>query len=134
MTAQDDAELVRHGYEAFIAGDMVWMNEHLHENIVWHVPGHNVFSGDHKGREAVLAFFAQTVSLVLPEFDIHDITASDDHVVAILSITWRRNDNGETLEAERTVQIFHVLNGEALEVWTLAEDPARFDTFIEGAS
>jgi uncharacterized protein len=134
MTAQEDADLVRHGYEAFIAGDMVWMNEHLHENIVWHVPGHNVFSGDHKGREAVLAFFAKSVSLVLPEFDIHDITASDDHVVAILSITWRRNDNGETLEGERIVQIFHVLNGEALEVWTLAEDPARFDQFIEGAS
>jgi hypothetical protein len=28
MSAQGDAELVRRGYEAFIAGDMEWLNEH----------------------------------------------------------------------------------------------------------
>src|SRR5262249_24668448 len=83
MSAQEDAELVRRGYDAFIAGDMEWMNEHLHENIVWHVPGDNRFSGDHRGREAVLALFANLVSVVVPEFDIHDVVASDDHVVVL---------------------------------------------------
>jgi uncharacterized protein len=38
MSAQEDAELVRRGYEAFIAGDMEWLNGHLHKNVVWHVP------------------------------------------------------------------------------------------------
>ena len=66
MSAQDDAELVRKGYEAFIAGDMVWLNEHLHENVVWHVPGHNVTSGDYRGRENVLGYFAKTVQIVRP--------------------------------------------------------------------
>jgi ketosteroid isomerase-like protein len=79
------------GYDAFIAGDMEWMNEHLHENIVWHVPGNNVLSGDYTGRENVLAFLAKSVQIVLPEFDFHGIIASDDHVVALLNITWRRN-------------------------------------------
>ena len=133
MTAQEDAELVRHGYEAFIAGDMEWMNEHLYENIVWHVPGDNVLSGDYHGRENVLAFFAKSLTIALPEFDIHDVVASDDHVVALLDITWRRNDNGTTLE-DKNVQIFHVSNGQALEVWTMSEDPAKFDQFLEGAS
>lgn len=133
MTAQEDAELVRHGYDAFIAGDMEWMNEHLHENIVWHVPGNNVLSGDYKGRESVLAFFAKSVQIALPEFDFHDIVASDDHVVALLNVTWRRNDNGETLQGH-IVQTFHIGNGQALEVWTMNEDPAKFDQFLDGAS
>lgn len=133
MTAQEDAELVRRGYDAFIAGDMEWMNEHLHENIVWHVPGNNVLSGDYSGRENVLAFFARSVQIALPEFDFHDIVASEDHVVALLSVTWRRNDNGETFE-DRIVQIFHIGAGQALEVWTMNSDPSRFDQFIGAAT
>jgi len=132
MPAQEDAELVRKGYEAFIAGDMEWMNEHLHENVVWHVPGHNVLSGDHKGREAVLAFFAKSVTIALPEFDIHDIVASDDHVVALLNITWRKVGNEETLQ-DKVTQVFHLSQGQALEVWTMADDQDAFDRFVGGA-
>jgi ketosteroid isomerase-like protein len=133
MSAQQDAELVRRGYEAFIAGDMEWLNEHLHENVVWHVPGNNLMSGDYRGREDVLAFFARSVQIALPEFDIHDIVASDDHVVALSTIRWRRNDNNETFE-DRLGQVFHLEGGHVLEVWTMGEDLAGFDRFLEGAS
>jgi hypothetical protein len=63
---------------------------------------------------------------------MHDIVASDDHVVAILTIRWRRNDNGGTFE-DRNVQVFHVDNGQAIEVWTMEEDQAGFDDFLKGA-
>ena len=133
MSAQEDAELVRRGYEAFIAGDMEWLNEHLHENVVWHVPGNNLTSGDYRGREDVLAFFARTVQIALPEFDMHDIVASDDHVVALSKIVWRRNDNSETFE-DHIGQVFHLDGGQVLEVWTMGEDLAGYDRFLEGAS
>ena len=133
MSAQEDADLVRKGYDAFIAGDMVFLNEHLHENVVWHAPGTNLLSGDHKGREAVLAFFARSVQIALPEFQIHDIVASDDHVVGLLTITWRRNDNNETF-VDHVSQVFHLDGGQVLEVWTMSEDLAGFDRFLEGAS
>src|SRR5205809_6019077 len=110
MAAHDDAELVRKGYEAFIAGDMEWLNEHLHENVVWHVPGHNETSGDYRGRESVLGYFAKSVQIALPGFEMHDIVASDDHVVALTTIRWRRNDNVETFE-DRIAQAFHLLAG-----------------------
>lgn len=132
MSAHEDAELVRRGYEAFIAGDMVWLNEHLHENVVWHAPGKNLLSGDYHGREDVLAYFARSVVIALPEFEIHDIVASDDHVVGLLTITWRRNDNNETFE-DHTGQVFHLDRGQVLEVWTMGEDLAGFDRFLEGA-
>ena len=133
MSAKDDAELVRRGYEAFIAGDMEWLNEHLHENVVWHVPGHNLTSGDYRGREAVLGFFARSVQIALPEFEIHDIVASDDHVVVLTTIRWRRNDNGGTWEG-RIGQVFHLEGGRVIEVWTMGEDLGGFDQFLEGVS
>jgi len=132
MSAQEDAELVRRGYEAFIAGDMEWLNEHLHENVVWHVPGTSVLAGDYRGRESVLAFFAKSVQVALPEFDIHDVAATEDHVVALVSIQWRRNDNNETF-SDRVAQVFHLDNGQAIEVWTMSEDQPGFDRFLEGA-
>jgi uncharacterized protein len=133
VSAQEDAKLVRKGYEAFIAGDMVWLNEHLHENVVWHVPGHNLTSGDYRGREDVLAYFAKSVQIALPEFEIHDVVASDDHVVVLTTIRWRRNDNSETFE-DRIGQVFHLDGGQVLEVWTIGEDLAGFDKFLEGVS
>jgi ketosteroid isomerase-like protein len=133
MSAHDDAQLVRRGYEAFIAGDMEWLNEHLHENVVWHAPGHNLLSGDYHGRENVLAFFARSVQIALPEFDMHDVVASDDHVVALVTVRWRRNDNGESFE-DRSGQVFHLDGGRVLEVWTMGENLEGFDQFLEGAS
>jgi ketosteroid isomerase-like protein len=133
MSAQDDAELVRKGYDAFIAGDMEWLNDHLHENVVWHVPGHNLLSGDYRGRENVLAFFARSVQIALPEFDMHDVVASDDHVVALATTRWRRHDNGETFE-DHVGQVFHLDGGKVIEVWTMGEDLAGLDEFLEGVS
>jgi uncharacterized protein len=129
MSAQEDAELVRRGFEAFIAGDMEWMNEHLDENIVWHVPGNNQFSGAHRGRDAVLAFFANSVAVALPEFDIHDIVASEDHVVALLNVNWKRNDTGATFQGQ-AVTVFHVANGQALETWTMNGNQPGLDEFL----
>lgn len=133
MSAEEDIQLVRRGYEAFIAGDMVWLNDHLHENVVWHVPGNNELSGDYQGRDDVLAFFAKSVQLALPDFDIHDVVGSDDHVVAILTINWQRQGGDETFE-DRVVQVFHLDGGEVIEAWTLVEDAAGFDSFLAGAS
>jgi hypothetical protein len=131
VAAQDDIDLVRKGFEAFIAGDMVWLNEHLHENIVWHVPGHNVLSGDHRGRENVLAFFIKGVQIAIPELDIHDVVGSEDHVVAIQTVRWRRNDNAETFE-DHAVTVFHVADEQAIEVWALLEHQQEFDQFLAG--
>ncbi len=115
MSVKDDVELVRRGYEAFIAGDMVWLDEHFHKNVVWHVPGHSVLSGTHRGRDAVVA-----------------ILGSEDHVVVLANITWRRQDNGETFSG-RTATVFHLDAARVIEVWALDEDPEGFDEFVEGA-
>jgi uncharacterized protein len=131
MAEHPDAQLVRQGYDAFIAGDMEWLNEHLADNIVWHVPGNNVLSGDYRGREEVLSFFARSVQASIPSFDVHDVAATEDHAIALLNIRFTRPDNGETIEG-RAVQVFHVEDGKALESWFMNEDQAALDAFLEG--
>jgi uncharacterized protein len=132
MAEHPNAELIRKGYDAFVAGDMEWMNEHLHENIVWHEPGGNFLSGDFKGREEVLAHFAKQVTNILSEFDVHDVVANDDHALALVTVHVRRLDNQGTFDG-RYVHIFHVdAQGKALESWVFNEDQPGVDRFLEG--
>ncbi len=131
MADHPNAELVRHGYNAFIAGDMEWMNEHLDDTMVWHEPGNNALSGDYHGREEVLAHFARQVQVAIPEFDIHDVVANDDHAVALVTVRATRNDNNESFEG-RFVHIFHVSGDRALESWVFNEDQAGLDAFLAG--
>jgi ketosteroid isomerase-like protein len=133
MAEQSDAQLVRQGYDAFIAGDMEWLNEHLADSIVWHVPGNNVLSGDYRGKEEVLSFFAKSVQAAIPSFDVHDVVASDDHTIALLNVRFTRQDIGQTFEG-RAVQVFHIENGKALESWFMNEDQAAADAFLEGVT
>jgi ketosteroid isomerase-like protein len=134
MADHPNVEIVRKGYDAFVAGDIEWMNEHLHENMVWHEPGNNFLSGDYQGREAVLAHFAKQVQHFIPEFDVHDTLANDDHAIVMATVRAKRHDNQETYEG-RYVHIFHIdADGKALESWVFSEDQAAFDQFLQGLS
>jgi ketosteroid isomerase-like protein len=132
MVDKEDIELVRTGYNAFVAGDMEWLNEHLHENVVWHAAGPSTLAGEHRGREEVLASFAKNAQIARPEFEIHDVAAGEDHVVTVLNVTWRR-PNGETFES-KAVQVFHVAGGKVLESWFIPEEQAGLAAFLEDES
>ena len=132
MVDKEDIELVRTGYDAFVAGDMEWLNEHLHENVVWHAAGRSSLAGEYRGREEVLAFFAKSVQVARPAFEIHDVAGGEDHVVTVLDVTWRLPDGG-TFES-KAVQVFHVGGGKVLESWFIPQDQAGLDAFLEGAS
>jgi ketosteroid isomerase-like protein len=122
--------LVRRGYAAFGEGDMAWMMENLAPDVVWHVPGANVQSGDKEGVEATIAFFGETMQLTGGTFhlDLHDVVGGDDHVVALVTVSGNRPD-GRTLH-NRVAQIFHARDGKATEVWAYSEDQGAVDAFF----
>jgi uncharacterized protein len=59
MGADENAAIVRRGYEAFNAGDMETLTELFDENASWHTPGRSPIAGDHEGREAAFAQFGR---------------------------------------------------------------------------
>lgn len=129
MGAQENAELIRTGYEAFGKGDIETVLGNFADDIRWHVPGRNPIAGDYTGHAEITSFFGKLQELSGGTFqlEMHDLLASDDHVVAI--VDGRAERNGKALENGRGVHIWHVRDGKATEFWGMVQDPYGADEF-----
>jgi uncharacterized protein len=133
MTHQEhpNASLVREGYGAFAKGDMEWIDQHLADDVVWHIGGNSKWSGAYEGKAKVLDLFARQIQALggPPSLDLHDVLGSDDHVVA-LGTASATAPNGSSAEW-KFVQVFHVENGKTTEVWGMTENDAAVDPFLD---
>ncbi len=128
MAAQHDAELVRSGYEAFGKGDIPAVRALMHDEIAWHVPGRSSLAGDYHGPDEVLGLFGKLQEGSEGSFrlDIHDLIASDEHVVVLVTATGHRGD--KTLDVP-AVHVWHIRDGRATEFWSAESDPYAVDEF-----
>ena len=126
--AHPNQELLQRGYEAFQRGDVPAVLELLADDIKWHVGGRSPVSGDYKGHEGVVSFFTKLMELSGGTFrlEIHDFTASDDHVVVLVHETGERGT--KTLD-ENFVHVWHVSGGKATEFWGAGVDQYTWDEF-----
>src|SRR5262245_44122265 len=128
---QPNVALDREGFEAFEKGDMTWMDEHMSDDVVWHVGGNSRWAGAYEGKAAVLEFFGRQMQAIgsAPDVDIHDVVGNDDHVIS-LGTAKATGPDGSTAEW-KYVQVFHIRDGKATEVWGLAENDAAVDPFLD---
>ncbi len=127
MAEHPNAELWRKGQEAFSRRDMDSLRTFWADDIVYHVPGANPIAGDHKGLDGVLALFAKLVEMNVRIVEVHDVLASDDHVVALVRGTASRQ--GKELSLDQA-NIYHVRDGKINEAWLLPTDQRAFDEFF----
>ena len=122
-------QLGRRVSEAFATGDMATFMELHTDDVVFHVPGRSRFAGEHRGKEAFGQVLQEQIGTLdaPPQTETHDVLASDDHVVALLTI--RGSRGGEQLEL-RQVIVCHVRDGKISEVWGLPEDQYAADELI----
>ena len=78
-----DAETVLTGFKAFAEGDMETMRGLFHDDAVWHSAGQNRWSGDHKGADAIIEFFAGVSGDAQITNEPHGVLADDAHVVVL---------------------------------------------------
>ena len=128
MADHPNAALLRKGYDAFAKGDTATLTDLFSEDVVWHLPGRNLISGEHKGRDAVFAVFAKTMELTGGTFkiDLHDIVANDEHTVSLSRASASRQ--GKQLDL-RGADIYHIRNGKVTEWWSFVEDQRLDDEF-----
>ena len=128
MADHPNAALLRKGYDAFAKGDTAALTGLFSEDVVWHLPGNNLISGEHRGRDAVFAVFAKTMELTGGTFkiDLHDIVANDEHTVSLSRASASRQ--GKQLDL-RGVDIYHIRNGKVTEWWSFVEDQRLDDEF-----
>ena len=128
MGAQENAELVRTGYEAFSKGDMETVARLFAPDIRWNVSGRSQISGTYTGQDNVFGFFGKLMELTDNTFglDIHDLLASDDHVVVLVNESATRN--GKSIESDE-VHVWHIAGGKATEFWAIPKDTHKVDEF-----
>jgi ketosteroid isomerase-like protein len=121
-------EPVRRLYAAFAAGDVDAIKAVFDPQVVWHNPGDNPTTGEHRGVEAVLAFFGVVAQVSEGTFtaDLDDVLANDRHALSLH--TGRAHSRGKTLD-ERNVLVFHIADGRISEVWEHHENTAVADAF-----
>ena len=128
MSASEDAATVRRGYEAFSRGDMGTLKELFAPDIKWHTNGRNRMAGTREGVGSVLESFGEIAAGTDGTFrvEIHDVLASDDHVVVLARSSGDRQ--GRHFEGNYS-HVFHLSGGKVTEAWVVNEDPYATDEF-----
>jgi ketosteroid isomerase-like protein len=115
---EDNVAVIRALFAANARRDEDALRRLLDPDVVYHVPGTNRASGHHRGHDGLLAFFAMTREAegANEHFvaELHDITASADHVVVLARGLETRADRRL---AWRMAIVFHLSGGRVTEGW-----------------
>lgn len=115
--------------DAYGAKDRDAVAELLSQNAVWHVGGTHQFSGDYRGRDAILDYF----DLVARETDNtlrlepQEIMANDQRGAAFLRVTGERS--GQNLDVLMAEAFVFTPDGAIAEFWAHANDQDAIDRF-----
>jgi ketosteroid isomerase-like protein len=128
MAEHPNVELFRRGYSAFQAGDLDTVKSLFDPDIVWNFPGHNRYSGPHRGADAVINLFLQQFNETNGTFrvELHDVLANDEHGVALATVSGERE--GRRL-SDRYTHVVHMKDGKLTESWVFGENQDEVDAF-----
>lgn len=131
MDPHPNGTLLRGLLEAFAAGDVAAMQTAIDDDVTWHAPGTNRFSGQFRGRTAAMQRLAQMREAgISTRFDVHDVVANDEHVVALVHVHLEVADGRRYHQPQ--VQVAHVRDGRIVEFWTMNQDQAVLDLLVGG--
>ncbi len=123
MEEHPNASLFRKAFAAMSEGD-VSAAEAISDDIVWWQIGADE---PIRGKAALLASMTGLGEAFEWEVDLHDVTASDDHVVALVEATVR--GAGQEF-SYRTAEIAHVVDGKITERWAFSDDTEAINRFF----
>jgi ketosteroid isomerase-like protein len=124
MGEHANATVIRQMMDAMGRGDMQAASDALADDVVWHEIGR---SEPRRGKAELQAAMSGGASDYTITAAVHDILASDDHVVALVDATATR---GGAAFRYRTAEICHVRNGKIVERWAFSDDTAAIVAFF----
>ncbi|WP_439659234.1 nuclear transport factor 2 family protein [Lentzea sp. HUAS TT2] len=116
-------------FEALESGDFATVAAQFADDIVWHQPGANRFSGVHRGSEAVGAMIGGMMSVSEGTFSLRrnaPLMVNGDVVAA--PVHWTAKRSGAEMDGVG-VDLMRVVDGKVAEVRLFTADPAEEDTF-----
>jgi hypothetical protein len=127
--AKKNAETVRRGYEAFNSADMKTLTEVFDESASWHTPGQSSLAGDHRGREAIFAYFGRLAGETGGTFKAtlqHLLTSDDGRVVGVHHNSAKRD--GKHLDVSCCI-VFELKDGRVVDGREHIHDLYAWDEF-----
>jgi ketosteroid isomerase-like protein len=127
-SAGENEATIRRGYELFNTGNLEGLKAIFADGVVWHTGGRGHLSGEKRGRDATFAYFAQLGEMSNGTFraELHDVVASDEHVVGLHICIGQRG--GKSLNLKEAL-VFHLRDGKIVEAWEHYEDSQTSDEF-----
>lgn len=123
MSEHPNAALYRRVMERFGEGDIGAFEEAIADDVVWWQIGS---AEPVRGKQAVLESM-QGMEGVDFQADLHDVLATDDHVVGLVTATVSMGGESFTY---RTAEIAHVENGKVTERWAFSDDTQAIIDFF----
>ena len=124
MSEHPNATLMREALDAMNAGQVEAMSKYIADDVAWHYIGG---TEPLHGKDALLGAFGPGNTDWEITTEVHDVTASDDHVVALVKATATRE--GKTF-VYNTAEIAHVKDGKITERWAFSDDTAAIIDFF----
>jgi ketosteroid isomerase-like protein len=115
--------------DAYAAHDRDLVREAFAEDAVWHVGGTHRFSGDYRGREAILEYFEHTAAETANSLRLEpiELMADDRHGAAFLRVSAARGE--KRLDVTMAEAFRFDEDGRISEFWAHATDQAAIDAF-----
>ena len=123
MAEHPNAAVVRRMNDAMSGGDVETAASLVADDIVWHEIG----AAEPVRGKANLAKRMADFPDGSITYDVHDIVANDDHVVALGTAV--ATMGGRTL-TYRTAEIYHIGNGQVTERWAFSDDTKAITDFF----
>ena len=115
----------------YAGGDAAAVAAGLADDVVWHVPGTSPIAGDHRGREAVMSYFARRRDLAGGSLRIAERGRLESGELVVQLADGTATIGGETA-SWRTVGLYRVVGDRIAEAWLVPADMAAFDRIWNG--
>jgi uncharacterized protein len=130
QVVQDNAALVKRGYDAFAAGDIAILHGLYHVDAAFYTVAQQTGDGAYLGRDAILAYFGTIFHESKGTFKARPVTiaAADDRVFVLQDISGERN--GYSLQ-DQSVMVFTIDGGLVREMREFVTPASQIKAFWE---
>lgn len=121
--------VVRKYFDALAAKDFATVSATFADDIVWHQPGTNRFSGTHHGADAVGALIGGMMTVSAGTFALA-LTGEPLANGALVAVPVRFSGDRDGVKLEQDgIDLLRIEGDRVAEVWLFSSDPASEDAF-----
>src|SRR5262245_3410556 len=132
MSIESNRALAEGFYTAMAAGDIPWMQEHAHPDIVFTQAGRASICGTFNGMDEILGHFGEFIEFSGGDFKIspYELLVSDDYVVGLVNAEIGRTDGQRPVFEE--IHVVRIEDGKLRDLNAVPRDVYPFDEFFNG--